>query len=79
MFRLANHCQNDGAMSATIHSSTPLFLSPQQLAARWGIHPITLRRWRSRGRITATRFGRGIRFALTEVERIERESIESLS
>ena len=58
-------------------STTPKFISTQQLACRWGIHPITLRRWRSSGKITATRLGRGVRFAIAEVERIEKESVET--
>jgi excisionase family DNA binding protein len=64
-------------MSTPIPSNTLKFLSPQQLALRWGVHPITLRRWRASGRIVATRFGRGIRFALAEIERFEHESVES--
>jgi excisionase family DNA binding protein len=58
-------------------TSTPQFLTPRQLAARFGVHPVTLRRWRAEGKIIATRFGRGVRFALSEIERFERESIES--
>lgn len=57
-------------------TTTPQFLNPRQLALRWGVHPITLRRWRSNGRLTACRFGRGVRFAISEVERIEANSRE---
>jgi excisionase family DNA binding protein len=64
-------------MFAHTSKSTHQYLTPQQLSRRWNIHPITLRRWRASGRIVATRFGRGIRFALAEIERFERESVES--
>lgn len=57
--------------------STPQFLTPRQLAARFGVHTVTLRRWRAERKITATRFGRGVRFAIAEIERFERESVES--
>lgn len=63
-------------MNANTCSSAPVFLTPRQLAARFGVHTVTLRRWRAEGKITATRFGRGIRFAISEIERLERESIE---
>ena len=33
-----------------------------------------LRRWRKAGKIKASMLGRGIRFALHEVERVEREA-----
>jgi excisionase family DNA binding protein len=55
-------------------TSIPLFLTPRQLAIRWGIHPITLRRWRREGKITASHFGRGIRFSADEVARFESEA-----
>jgi excisionase family DNA binding protein len=64
-------------MIAHTSTSTPQYLTPRQLAARFGVHPITLRRWRAERKITATRFGRGVRFAISEIERFERESIES--
>jgi excisionase family DNA binding protein len=48
-----------------------IFLTPQQLAARWNVHPITLRRWRQAGKIKAHRFGRGIRFSENEVALFE--------
>ena len=51
------------------------FYSPAQLAARWQVTGMTLRRWRKAGKIKASYFGRGVRFAVAEVERFERESI----
>ncbi len=50
------------------------FLTPADLAARWKVTPMTLRRWRKAGKIKASMLGRGVRFALPEVERIEREA-----
>lgn len=64
-------------MIAHAPTSPPQFLTPRQLAARFGVHQITIRRWRHQGRITASRFGRGVRFAISEIERFERESVES--
>ena len=50
------------------------FLTPADLAARWKVTPMTLRRWRKAGKIKASMLGRGVRFALPEVERVEREA-----
>lgn len=55
-------------------AETPPFLTPAELAARWKITPMTLRRWRGMGRIKALHLGRGIRFSRSEIERIETES-----
>lgn len=52
----------------------PVFLTPEQLARRWHVTTMTLRRWRKAGRIHAHHLGRGIRFRLAEIERIETES-----
>jgi excisionase family DNA binding protein len=54
--------------------SPPAFLTPAELAARWKITTMTLRRWRHRNTLKAHHLGRGIRFALSEVERFEREA-----
>lgn len=61
-------------MKNTIDTQTVLFLTSAELAARWKVHPITLRRWRKDGKLKASYFGRGVRFAMSEVERIEREA-----
>ena len=53
---------------------SPSFLTPTELSARWKITPMTLRRWRHAGKLKTHHFGRGIRFAMAEVERIEREA-----
>jgi hypothetical protein len=36
---------------------------------------MTLRRWRKAGKIKASHIGRGVRFAVAEVERFERDGI----
>jgi excisionase family DNA binding protein len=60
-------------MSAT-HTHQQQF-SIQQLAARWAVHPLTVRRRIKRGEIKALRLGRQIvRIELAEVERIEKEA-----
>lgn len=56
-------------------SLIPAFLTPKQLAARWGLTTMTLRRWRHAGELRAHRIGRGVRFSLAEVERIEAEGL----
>jgi excisionase family DNA binding protein len=61
-------------MKNTIDTQATSFLTPAELAARWKVTPITLRRWRKDGKIKATFLGRGVRFAMSEVERIEREA-----
>jgi excisionase family DNA binding protein len=47
----------------------------QQLAARWNVHPLTIRRRIHRGEIRCLRFSRQlVRIELAEVERFEREA-----
>lgn len=50
------------------------FLTPKQLAERWHVTTMTLRRWRKTGKLQAHHLGRGIRFSLSDVERLEIES-----
>lgn len=50
------------------------YFNVQELAARWKISTMTLRRWRRAGKLKASFMGRGVRFAITEVERFEREA-----
>ena len=52
-----------------------VFLSPAQLSERWLVTPMTLRRWRHAGKLKTHHLGRGIRFSMAEIERIEREAI----
>jgi len=52
----------------------PPFLAPADLAARWGLTPMTLRRWRKDQKLKAIRLGRGVRFTAAEVQRIEAEA-----
>jgi excisionase family DNA binding protein len=61
-------------MKTPTPTSTSQFLTTQELASRWNVHKITIRRWLADHKITATRFGRGIRFSMAEVDRVERES-----
>ncbi|MES2597425.1 MAG: helix-turn-helix domain-containing protein [Verrucomicrobiota bacterium] len=61
-------------MKNTIDTQATSFLTPAELAARWKVTPITLRRWRKDGKLKASFLGRGVRFAMSEVERIEREA-----
>ncbi|WP_408004804.1 helix-turn-helix domain-containing protein [Prosthecobacter vanneervenii] len=50
------------------------WLTARCLAQRWQITTKTLRIWRKSGKLHAYHFGRGVRFALAEIEQIERES-----
>jgi excisionase family DNA binding protein len=50
------------------------YLTPADLAARWKITTMTLRRWRKAGRLKASYIGRGVRFSVAEIERFEREA-----
>lgn len=61
-------------MKNTIDTQATSFLTPAELAARWKVTPITLRRWRKDGKLKASFLGRGVRFAMSEVERIEHEA-----
>lgn len=54
--------------------TSPLFLTPAELSARWKVTPMTLRRWRKAGKIKASFLGRGVRIPISEVERFEREA-----
>ncbi len=53
----------------------PVSLTTEQLAARWHVTGMTLRRWRAAGRIPAIHVGpRRIVFSLADVERFEQQS-----
>lgn len=56
-------------------NTTATFLTTSELAARWKLTPMTLRRWRRDGKLKTHHLGRGIRFALSEIERIENEAV----
>ena len=64
-------------MTHPTHSDTVSaqpFFTPKQLAKRWDVSTMTLRRWRKEGLLTVHHFGRGIRIAASEVQRFERGS-----
>lgn len=63
-----------GRRSSAAHPPLPAFLTAPELAARWRITTMTLRRWRRAGKLRACYIGRGVRFTTTEVERFEREA-----
>jgi predicted site-specific integrase-resolvase len=66
-------------MAQESHSTTATkpvaFYTTAHLTDRWQVTGMTLRRWRKAGKIKASHIGRGVRFAVAEVERFERESI----
>ena len=50
------------------------FLSRSDLARRWGLSTMTIRRREKSGTIRFLKLGRGIRIRLSEIERIEAEA-----
>lgn len=61
-------------MKTSTDTTPPAFLTPDELAVRWKVETITLRRWRKAGKLKACFLGRGVRFASAEIERFEREA-----
>lgn len=61
-------------MKAHPNFSEPVLFTQANLESRWQVCGLTLRRWRKSGKIKALHLGRGIRFTLAEVERVEREA-----
>jgi excisionase family DNA binding protein len=56
------------------------WLSTQDLAQRYGVPLATVRKWRYEGHApTGVKFGRHVRYALSEVERWEREQAAKAS
>jgi len=54
--------------------TTPNLITTADLAQRWKVTPMTLRRWRRDGKLQAYHLGRGIRFSAADIEKIEAES-----
>lgn len=52
------------------------YLTPAELRQRWKVSGMFLWRLRRDGKLKITKFGsRGIRYAMSEVERMEREAL----
>lgn len=63
------------AMKSTSHTNAPEYLTPSELRQRWKVSAMFLWRLRRDGRMKITKIGsRGVRIAMSEIERIERES-----
>lgn len=61
-------------MKANVHPVAAQF-TIQQLATRWNVHPLTIRRRIHREELRCLRFSRQlVRIELAEVERFEREA-----
>ena len=83
---MGNKVEQSGSLMKPETHTPPAFLtpahnqpdrfgySPKQLSDRWGVVPNTLRRWRKKGKLKACFIGGGVRFALSEIERFEREA-----
>jgi len=54
-------------------STAPVFLTPAQLARRWQVSQMTLRRWRRAGKLAVYYIGRGARYRMDDVLRLEAE------
>lgn len=61
-------------MNSSIDAPQPSFLTPAELAAKWKVTTITLRRWRKAGKLKASFLGRGVRFSPEEIARFERDA-----
>jgi hypothetical protein len=60
---------------ATPHASAAGYLTPSELRQRWKVSGMFLWRLRRDGKLRITKFGsRGVRIAMSEIERIEREA-----
>lgn len=64
-------------MKSTHHTAAnrPEYVTPAELRQRWKVSAMFLWRKRRKGELTAYRFGeRGVRFSMSEIERIEANS-----
>ena len=61
-------------MRTTTDSKAQRFLTPRQLADRWMVSVQKLRRMRRHGTLAVHYFGRSARYALADIERIERDA-----
>jgi hypothetical protein len=60
---------------ATLHAPAGGYLTPSELRQRWKVSGMFLWRLRRDGKLKITKFGsRGVRIAMSEIERIEREA-----
>lgn len=60
---------------ATPQAPATGYLTPSELRQRWRVSAMFLWRLRRDGKLKITKFGsRGVRFAMAEIERIEREA-----
>lgn len=72
-----NTHMNAKANKTISHAPDPslaTFLTSAELAERWKVTPMSLRRWRKAKKIRAYHIGRGIRFALEEVKKFEEDA-----
>lgn len=63
-------------MKNNLNQSTG-FITANGLQDRWQVSGMTLWRLRRKGTLTAYKIGKGVRFSLAEVEKIEREAATS--
>jgi hypothetical protein len=63
-------------MNTHSHQSTG-FITANGLQDRWQVSGMTLWRLRRKGTLTAYKIGKGVRFSIAEVEKIEREAATS--
>ncbi len=54
----------------------PELITAAELAKRWQTSKVTLWRLRRAGRIRAVKIGRGLRFRLSDVEKVEQDATE---
>ena len=53
----------------TTQTTKPAFLTPNELAARWGVHPVSVYKWHKAGLIPQPfRVGTNLRWHLSDIE-----------
>lgn len=61
-------------MKKNIDTHNSQLITSADLASRWKVTVMTLRRFRKAGKLQAHHLGRSIRFSLADIEKIEAES-----
>lgn len=69
---LANTAAQNQTTPIPIMNTVPDILTPAQLAQRWQVCPLTLRRWRKGGRLPFCKLGTRVRFRLVDIEQLEK-------
>lgn len=58
-------------MTTPTSTNTDKFLTRRQVAARWAMHPESVKRREAAGQLASYKFGSTVRYKLSDVEAIE--------